>query len=234
MERIENLPEGWEPTVEEYRRYVAKGILFREVQRIVRSMDVITAYRINVSAYTAALLAEKTARRIDLDRIWNDQAISKALYSTIESWAPVVFKHLPLPAQQAGKHIDDSFKTEACWNYIRGLDLSVPAAIERELASAVNGSTIPVGDSARRKTESLTSNDHNNIALCMELSESQWSKIAAWGQASKALAERERGIARTIAGYAAENWKRTPSVKQAKYAAKMIETARRAGLFDAA
>lgn len=55
MERIDKLPDGWEPTLDEYRRYVAKGILFREVQRIVRSIDSITAYRINVSAYTASL-----------------------------------------------------------------------------------------------------------------------------------------------------------------------------------
>ena len=83
MERIDRLPDGWEPAVEEYRRYVAKGILFREVQKIVRNLESITAYRINVSAYTVALLTEKTARRIDLDRIWSQQGISKTLASTI-------------------------------------------------------------------------------------------------------------------------------------------------------
>ena len=133
MERIGRLPDGWEPAVEEYRRYVAKGILFREVQKIVRNLESITAYRINVSAYTAALLTEKTARRIDLDRIWNQQGISKTLVATIESWAPLVFRHLPEPARQAGKHIEESFKTQGCWDYIRNLDLQVTPALEKEL-----------------------------------------------------------------------------------------------------
>jgi hypothetical protein len=82
-------------------------------------------------------------------------------------------------------------------------------------------------------SERLTQQDHNNIALCKELEESLWLKIAAWGQESGALAEWQRGIARTLAGYAAENWTRSPSQKQAKFGAQMIEKARAEGVFSA-
>jgi hypothetical protein len=231
MERIGRLPDGWEPAVEEYRRYVAKGILFREVQKIVRNLESITAYRINVSAYTAALLTEKTARRIDLDRIWNQQGISKALVATIESWAPLVFRHLPEPARQAGKHIEESFKTQGCWDYIRNLDLRVTSALEKELVSAVDGAQVDGTPTIRGRSERLSPQDHNNIALCKELGESLWLKIAGWGHESGTLAEWQRGIARTLAGYAAENWNRSPSPKQAKHGAQMIEKARAEGLF---
>jgi hypothetical protein len=231
MERIGRLPDGWEPTVEEYRRYVAKGILFREVQKIVRNLESITAYRINVSAYTVALIAEKTARRIDLDRIWNQQGISKTLAATIESWAPLVFSHLPEPARQAGKHIEESFKTQGCWDYIRNLVLQVTPVLEKELVSAVDGEQVDGTPPSRGRSERLNAQDHNNIALCKELGESLWLKIAAWGQESGALAEWQRGIARTLAGYAAENWNRSPSSKQAKHGAQMIEKARAEGVF---
>jgi hypothetical protein len=231
MERIGRLPDGWEPAVEEYRRYVAKGILFREVQKIVRNVESITAYRINVSAYTAALLTEKTARRIDLDRIWNQQGISKTLVATIESWAPLVFRHLPEPARQAGKHVEESFKTQGCWDFIRNLDLQVTSALEKELVSAVDGAQVDGTPTIRGRSERLSPQDHNNIALCKELGESLWLKIAGWGQESGTLAEWQRGIARTLAGYAAENWNRSPSPKQAKHGAQMIEKARAEGLF---
>jgi len=231
MERIGRLPDGWEPAVEEYRRYVAKGILFREVQKLVRNIDSITAYRINVSAYTAALLAEKTVRRIDLDRIWSQQGISKTLATMLESWAPVVFINLPEPARQAGKHIEESFKTQACWDYIRNLDLQLTPALENELVSAVDGAQVDGAAPSRGRSETLKPQDHNNIALCKELGETQWLKIAAWGQETSTLAEWQRGIARTLAGYAAENWNRSPSAKQAKFGAQMIEKARAEGVF---
>ena len=156
MERIGRLPDGWEPAVEEYRRYVAKGILFREVQKIVRNVESITAYRINVSAYTAALLTEKTARRIDLDRIWNQQGISKTLVATIESWAPLVFRHLPRPARQAGKHVEESFKTQGRWDLIRNLDLQVTSALEKELVSAVDGAQVDGTPMIRGRSERLS------------------------------------------------------------------------------
>ncbi len=122
MQRIEKLPDGWEPEVSAYRHSVAKGIIFRAVQKIVRSIDSISAYQINVTAYTVSLLAEKTVRRIDFDRIWREQQISSPLAATIKSWAPVVFKNLPVPAQRSGKNIGESFKSQVTWDYIRGLD----------------------------------------------------------------------------------------------------------------
>ena len=64
------LPDTWEPTPDEFKRYISKAILFRDVQRIVKAEESITAYRINVTTYLVSLLAEKTARRIDLDAIW--------------------------------------------------------------------------------------------------------------------------------------------------------------------
>ena len=231
MERIPKLAEGWEPTTDEFRDYVAKGILFREVQGIVRSIDSITAYRINVTAYTASLVADKTARRIDLERIWKEQKLSEALRKMIEEWAPVIFKKLPIPAQQAGKHVEESFKTQQCWDYIRALDLRVPASVQRQLVPGAGRIAETGGDSSPGET--LSEEDQNNIALCMELTEAQWLKIASWGQSSGELKEWQRGVARTLAGYAAENWVRSPSVKQAKFGAEMIEKARAAGIFAA-
>jgi AIPR protein/abortive infection phage resistance-like protein len=230
MQRIEKLPDGWEPEVIAYRRFVAKGIIFRAVQKIVRSIDSISAYQINVTAYTFSLLAEKTARRIDLDRIWREQQISSPLAATITSWAPVIFQNLPLPAQRSGKHIGESFKSQATWDYIRGLDLKLSTALEQELIPVHEGQ--PLDSVPGTVSGGVDLQDQNNIARCRELSESQWLKIATWGQKSGTLVSWQKGIARTLAGYAAEDWQRLPSIKQARQGVKMIDQARSHGVFD--
>jgi hypothetical protein len=220
--------EGWEPPTEQFHRYVAKGILFREAQRIVRADQTITAYQINVVAYTVSLLAEKTARRIDLDQIWRMQKVTPGTSATISEWAPVVYQRLPQLATSQGRHVGESFKQPACWDYIRALDLKVPLELEEELVAIGQGEN--GAPPIRRDGRPLTTRDQNNIARCMELAEKDWLAIADWGQKSNELKEWQRGLARSLAGYAAENWSKKPSDKQAKHGARMIEAARTAGV----
>lgn len=226
MQSVGSRPDGWEPSTQEYRRAVAKGILFRAIHGIVRRTAAITAYQINVAAYTAALLAERTARRIDLDRIWSEQGVSPALIATVERWAPVVFERLPEHARKEGRHTEESFKSLACWEYMRQIDLVIPGDLAAELVSAVGIETAASPEAAR-----LSSSDHHNIAVCKELTDAQWLAIAKWGQEKENLQEWQRGLARSLAGYAAEGWKRDPSEKQAKHGARMVEAARAAGVF---
>lgn len=232
MNQLTTRPDNWEPTVEEYRRYVAKGILYRDIQRVVKRNERITAYRVNVTAYTAALLADKTARRIDLSRIWRDQRISPVLEQIVESLAPVVFVRLPELGLRQGRHIEESFKSQPCWDYIRSLEWPLTAALERELEPAVGQVGAGGNDIRTGIGEQLTPEDHNNIARCKEQTAKQWHDIQAWGIASGQLEELERGIALTLAGYAAEGWSRSPSKKQAKRGAAMIEKARSAGILN--
>ncbi len=234
MQAVGARPDGWEPATEEYRRAIAKGILFRSVQTLVRQSKVVTAYQINVAAYTAALLSDRTARRIDLDRIWREQAISPAMSETIEAWIPIVFLRLPEQARKDGKNTEESFKSQACWDHVRQADLRLPAKLDQELVSSVGTASVTAAeaDTPVRKPEKLTTGDHNNIAICKELSEGQWLAIAKWGQKTESLEEWQRGLARSLSGQSAEKWKKEPSKRQAKYGAPMVEAARKAGVLE--
>jgi hypothetical protein len=86
------------------------------------------------------------------------------------------------------------------------------------------------GGTDAKESEALSSSDHNNIATCKEISEAQWLAIAKWGQESDSLAEWQRGLARSLAGYAAEKWRKDPSRKQGKHGALMVQLARQAGI----
>jgi hypothetical protein len=195
----------------------------------VKSDPSITAYRINITTYAVSLLAERTARRIDLDAIWRRQRISDALADTVRLWASAIFKSLLEYAQRQTVHIDNILKSQACWEYILSLDLKIPSVVERELVSAVPQSgPSALKDGSSRSSEHFDSQDQNNVARCLELSAAQWMAIVTWGNGPGALSPLQLGVAATLASYAAQGWLRTPSPKQAKHGATMIAAAKSA------
>lgn len=226
------LPENWQPSPEEYRRYIARAILYRDIQRIVKDDATITAYRINVSTYTASLLAEKTARRIDLDAIWKRQGISSALEATARAWCPVVFKELLTYAQSQTVHIDNVLKSQAAWEHMLSLDLRIPREVERELRPSASPEPGVLKDGPTPlPPDGLSTTDHNNIARCMEVDAGQWIVAVNWAKKSGQFMEITVKVAGTLAGYAAQGWPKPPSPKQAKHGAEIIEAARAAGIF---
>lgn len=226
-----DLPENWEPSSNEFKRYIGKAILHRDVQRIVKAEESITAYRINITTYTVSLLAEKTARRIDLESIWKRQQIGAALAETARLWSPVLFRALLEYSQQQTVHIDNILKSQAAWEHMLSLDLKIPPSVERELVSSTASCDAASGiRGVQRLSEELSTEDHNNVARCMELNPTQWMAIVTWGNGPGELEKWQLGIAATLAGYAAQGWSKTPSQKQAKYGAVIIEAARAAGI----
>ena len=201
------------------------------MQHIVKSDPSITAYRINITTYAVSLLAERTARRIDLDAIWKRQRISDALADTARLWAPVIFRSLLDYAQRQTVHIDNILKSQACWEKMLSLDLKIPSVVERELVYAVpQSSTSILNDGSARSGEHLSNQDQNNVARCLELNAAQWMAIVAWGNGQGALGALQLGVATTLASYAAQGWLRSPSPKQAKHGATMIAAAKSAGV----
>lgn len=114
---------GAEPLdVVAYKHMIAKAILFRSTQKLVRAM--FPAFQANVTAYTVSLVALRLGARIELDRIWRNQAISPALQGQIRSWATQVNDVLHETA--AGRMISEWAKKPECWQAVRSRDFSAP------------------------------------------------------------------------------------------------------------
>ena len=230
-EEFGDLPDKWEPTSEEFRQYIGKAILFRDVQRLIKADKSITAYRINVTSYTVSLVAEKTARRVDLDSIWKNQAISPALSEMIRNWCPLVFKALRDYSQSQSVHVDTILKSQEAWEYMLALDLQLPRNVEVGLRQAIAPNILVFGKTRLgNKGEVLSSQDHNNIARCMEVNAEQMLTAVTWARQSGQYPELTLRVAGTLAGYAAQGWDTPPSAKQAKHGAAIIEAARAAGI----
>lgn len=222
MTRVGEIVEGWAPSQDEFKGLIGKAILYRQTQKIVRELG-IPAFRVNVVNYTVAAIAHKTARRVDLERIWDNQDLTDALRDTLRDWAGIIAGVL---VESAGeRNPTEWFKREECWKRIRDLDLEIPDVLRGELtgrgALAVKESP---GKYKKGKGE-LSDDDLTNIARCKEIGADQWHEIVKWGQESGELKHWQCGIANTLSGYAAGGWKRPISKKQALRGVEILKLA---------
>ena len=111
------------PTVSEYKAMIAKAKIFRDAQKLLRPM--FQAFQANVVAYTVSLLSEKLGDRIDLERIWNKQAVSPELLAQIAVWAKEV--NDVLHASAGGKMVSEWAKRPECKDAVMGATYSAAA-----------------------------------------------------------------------------------------------------------
>lgn len=106
--------------VPQYKHLIAKAILFKKVQALVRPL--VPAFQANVAAYVISLIANRLGSRMDLDKIWLRQDISPELKVRIQVWATEVSKVLHSTAN--GRMISEWAKKPECWNSIKGASYS--------------------------------------------------------------------------------------------------------------
>jgi hypothetical protein len=215
MNGLRKLEKGWEPTGEEFKTLVGKAILFLKTQQLAKSLG-IKAFGINIVTYTVALLADRTARRIDLGAIWDRQNLLPALQSQLADWLPKVASELLTSA--GTRNPGEWFKSEQCWQELRAASMgwSTSKKLSAELRS--------VGDEYAGVSEDVQS----NVARCLQVDPQKWLKIQLWGRESQQLQPWQIGIANTLGGYAAQGWTKKPSEKQAKHAVVILEQFERA------
>lgn len=103
------------PDVRIYKGMIAKAILFKKTQALVRPM--FPAFQGNVAVYLISLLSNRIGERIDLEKIWLRQDISVQLRAQLQTWASEV--HETLHRTSGGKMISEWAKKPECWNAIR-------------------------------------------------------------------------------------------------------------------
>ena len=208
----------WLPDEPYYKLLIAKAILYKAVARIVRQ-EQFPAYRPNIVAYLIAYVSYRTGGQLDMDLVWHQQALSEEFADFLRSWSHNINETIRDTAE--GRNVTEWCKREDCWKSIRGMALPLPNPIPLEL----EGHTEPSRRRGRRSMP-LTPGDYENIAECKKLNGEQWLKIHAWGVRTGLLQKWQCGIAQTLAGYAANEWGREPTHKQAKQGVAILEIAR--------
>lgn len=129
----ERMEEDGEPEVnlDYFRHAVAKAILWRTAEKLFDTLD-LEGYRANSVAYAVAWLAEKSGRRIDLNRIWNEQRVPPLLCEALKVLCREAWEHLN---HQQG-NVGEASKKAECWEAFRKKEIALPGNWQVELAEA--------------------------------------------------------------------------------------------------
>ena len=108
------------PDVATYKKVIAKIILFKRTNSLVRPM--FPAFQGNVATYLVSLLANRIGDKIDLEKIWSKQDISESLRRQLQIWAKEVNDVLHKTSN--GKMISEWAKRSECWDAVRNASYS--------------------------------------------------------------------------------------------------------------
>jgi hypothetical protein len=216
----------WAPDQLYYRYLIAKAILYRTVQLVVRQ-EKFPAYQANITAYLVSYLSSRSGGNLDLEGIWQLQELSDELVAMVRDWAHRIDSQLRDSA--GARMVTEWAKKENCWSALRASDLPLPAKLPPELASLTLARGERGGALLPAQSENVAPDDYRNIEICKEVDGPIWLRIHAWGKRTGALRSWQIGIAHTLAGYAASGWEHGPSFKQARQGMCIIDIARRSG-----
>jgi hypothetical protein len=206
------------PGIEEFHRLVAKAILWKRTERIVSDQQ-FGGYRANLVAYAIAKLSHATGQRVDLARIWEEQALTEATEAALADLSHVAWEVLVEKAP-TGTNITEWAKREQCWKGMRDRPWSIPPALSAELVSPGQPSVSPTASTG-------SAADDVAVAACLEMEPDGWFAIADWAKQTDSLQPWQRKLAFDI-GIRMKRG-RPPSVKQAQYGRLIVEEAGRLG-----
>jgi hypothetical protein len=214
MERVSPMDKGWEMPAGDFKTLIGKAIAFREALVLARSQG-IPAFRTQVVNYTVAVVAEATARRIDLNSLWEAQSLPGPVRGMVESWLPLV--SASIMGSAGDRNPTEWFKSDKCWKALKedAASWDVPATVQKTLSRVAEPME---GTVAGQATE-------NNVARCIAVDAERWFKIQLWGSKTGELEAWQCGIANTLSGYAAGGWRRKPSEKQARHGVEILRLA---------
>ena len=204
-----------------FRRAVAKAILFKETERIV-SRRRFGGYRANIVTYTLAWLSHMTAKRVDLEAIWNLQGPSPALSGFIDVLCVHVHGYITNPP--GGQNITEWCKKAACWEKFHDTEIEIPAAVESELLSRDKAHTRGKNHALEEQT---TDEETAMIACVSAISSETWFGLSAWAKDTQSLQPWQRSLSFSL-GKLARNGK-SPSRKQAFQGEVIMSQARKLG-----
>ncbi len=174
-----------------FERLIGKAILFRTAERIVQRQE-FGGYRANIVTYTIALLSHATSQRINLERIWRDQALTPAMQEAIARASQDVHRIITNPP--SARNITEWCKSEGCWDAVRnGASREAVGLICDELLGA---------EAARRENRRAVSEYSASYVQDLErvvaVSSEGWRILAGWGAETNALDPSQRKLALSL------------------------------------
>lgn len=200
-----------------YQRFIAKTIIFRKIEKIVLAQR-FGGYKANIVAYTYFKLMKLTERKIDLDKIWNEQTISDILAETITNICILVQKYII--GTSMGLNVSEFCKTKRCIDGVDNLELQISDNFKQELLSDELIDSLTEEEmiiSEMSKEEQLI------VEEAMKVSAAEWQTIGKWAKDNDIFDSWERTLLFRLATCIQR--KKVPSPKDADRGLELREEA---------
>lgn len=207
------------PDQKYFEHLVAKAILFRKTEKLVQAQRY-GGYRANIVAYTLAWLSHKTAKRMNLEKIWDQQGLPPIIEESIITVSRYAHKHIINPP--GGGNITEWCKKDKCWISFMESDIKLSSELETELVEYGRRNA-----DQNRGVEAPDIQDMEVINRIMQISPETWFAISSWSKETNNLKVWQRSIAFSLGRLAAQG--RQPSRKQAAQGVIILEEAKRMG-----
>lgn len=112
-----------------YRTMIAKVILFKAIENIIKAKDAKMIFRqgwVNVATYVVAIVADRFGNSLDLEQIWMNQSISRGLRALLWDWAVIVNSEFNRIAP--GQQISEVAKRPDTWSKLRDAPVAMPTS----------------------------------------------------------------------------------------------------------
>lgn len=204
------------PDEQYYHNLIAKAIMFRRTEKLV-SQQKYGGYRANIVTYTLAFLSYKTAQRINLERIWKEQALTEALEKEIVEVSKFIQQTIVNPP--GGANVGEWCKKEKCWKEIKEHKYEISKQLVNELISAEKAKKEQITDNSVE----LTENDQAIIDEAASIPASTWFELSRWAKETQNFAPWQRSIVFSVGTLIGREKK--PSIKQSIQALKVYKGA---------
>ena len=199
------------------QRLIAKGILFRETERLVTDQQ-FGGYRANIVTYAIAKLSNATAMKVDFDSIWANQGLTTDLAQALVDLSYVAHDVITQPPPGV-TNVGEWAKRDACWAKMLTAEWTVPSRLESELLDTKGTRRVK----QQSEEASATNEDQQNIKIVNSLSADSWFALAKWAKETGNLKPWQRSLAFSLGKIVAGE--SDPSLKQARQGAIIVNEA---------
>jgi hypothetical protein len=210
-----------------YKRLIAKTILFRRTEKLVQSQNY-GGYRANIVTYTIAFLSFKSAQRINLEMIWKEQTLTKALENEIIRASALVHKLITNPP--GGANIGEWCKKDKCWDAVRGITFELNVDFGNELISVARPDYLVSAKSQAQGIAEITDEEMEVIDKVVNIPASSWFALSRWSKETNNFDGWQRSIVFSVGTLLGRGKK--PSFKQANQAWNVYSQAIRKGFIE--
>ena len=212
---------GIKPDAKYYEHLIAKAIMFKKTEKLVQAQNY-GGYRANIVTYTLAFISNRTSQRIALDRIWQEQGLTKALEAEIIAVSKLAHAHITNPP--GGANIGEWCKNVRCWNSFVENEYVLSEELNSEIISVSRpNQTTAINQGISKATE----DEKKVIEEAMAIPAERWFALSRWAKETNNFQTWQRSLVFTVGTLVGRN--RNPSFKQANQAAKVYKEAESKG-----